>query len=156
MSFGNAYVKGAIRHTIHQHVHGAAARHGGGDSHDPFVLFRQFYQRMPEYILKQGGIPSVLATIRFPVTGSNLPGACHIVACFSAGPNPFPLMVWRCRIFGPCISLISCRIRAMFLHRVRRWDRSIGYSFLRRYSAVGLPEISGCFPILSRPSDVLH
>ena len=23
-------------------------------------------------------------------------------------------MVWRCRIFGPCISLISCRIRAMF------------------------------------------
>ena len=57
MSLGNAYVKGAIRHTIHQHVHGATARHGRGDSHDPFVLFRQFYQRMPEYILKQGRHP---------------------------------------------------------------------------------------------------
>ena len=61
----------------------------------------------PNTSWKSGGIPSVLAMKRSPVTGSNLPGACHSVACFSAGPNPFPLIVCRCRILGPCISLIS-------------------------------------------------
>ena len=36
------------------------------------------------------------------------------VACFSAGPNPFPLIVCRCRILGPCISLISRNTLARF------------------------------------------
>ena len=68
----------------------------------------------PNTSWKSGGIPSVLAMKRSPVTGSNLPGACHSVACFSAGPNPFPLIVCRCRILGPCISLISRNTLARF------------------------------------------
>ena len=31
--------------------HRAACRHGGSDTHDPFVLFGQFHQCMPEDIL---------------------------------------------------------------------------------------------------------
>jgi len=68
----------------------------------------------PNTSWKSGGIPSVLAMKRSPVTGSNLPGACHSVACFSAGPNPFPLIVCRCRILGPCISLMSRNTLARF------------------------------------------
>ena len=61
----------------------------------------------PKTSWNRGGIPSVLATKRSPVTGSNLPGACHSVACFSAGAKPFPLIVWRCSILGPLRSLMS-------------------------------------------------
>ena len=52
MSFGNAYVEGAVGHGIHQHVHRTSCRHGRRNAHNARILLGQFEQSLTEHILK--------------------------------------------------------------------------------------------------------
>ena len=54
---------------------------------------------------------SPLPSRRSPDLQSNLPGACHIVASFSAGAYPLPLVVMMCRSLGPFMSFTARNMR---------------------------------------------
>ena len=63
----------------------------------PIILsffFASSSKVLPNTSWNKGGIPLVSFTILSPVSLSNMPGACQMVAASSAGLNPLPLIVW--------------------------------------------------------------
>ena len=54
MPFGDADIKCAFRHFLHKDIHGATAWHGRSHADNLRIGFSQFYQRVSEYILKEG------------------------------------------------------------------------------------------------------
>ena len=51
VTFGYPDIEGPLRECLHHIDHGTSGRHGGSDTHDPLILFRQFHQRMSEDVL---------------------------------------------------------------------------------------------------------
>ena len=47
----DAHVKSALGHRFHHQLQGATGRHGGGDTHDAFVLLGEFDDGVPEDVL---------------------------------------------------------------------------------------------------------
>ena len=62
-----------------------------------------------------GGLLPSGSLLRSPVAGLKQPGACQMVGSFSAGAYPLPLMVRRCSILGPVISLMSFSLLTMLM-----------------------------------------
>ena len=115
MPFGNTHIEGTVGHGVHQLVHRAAGGHGGGYSDDFRIFLCQFYQRFPKHVLEKR---RQIAGIRLEAfSGFRIELArCmpDIGILLGQVRILFLSTVCRCSIFGPCISLMSRRTRAMF------------------------------------------
>ena len=102
----------------------------------------------------QSGGCSPVFLIFSPVSGTNLPGACHCAGFLSASGNPFPLTVHRCSRRGPCMSFISRRI---FTILMTSWpSNGPKYLMLRPSNMFCFPETSALMELLKRISSPLR